>query len=467
MSVFVLDRSGLPLMPCSEKRARLLLGRGRARVHRLIPFAIRLIDRHAASSTFQPLQIKLDPGSKTTGVALVRINDQTSAASGEVQREAAVLNLFDLVHRGRQISEALTARRQMRRRRRSANLRYRAPRFSNRRKPEGWLAPSLQHRVDTISAWVMRLRRLAPVSGIAQELVRFDMQQMSNPDIAGVEYQQGTLAGYEIREYLLEKFGRECCYCGKKDGPLNIDHIHPKARGGSNKISNLALACIPCNTKKNASPIEQFLAHDPKRLAKVLAQVKRPLKDAAAVNATRWALFGTLKATGLPVVTGSGGLTKYNRHVLAVPKTHALDAACVGQVDALTGWRVPTLSIKCTGRGSYQRTRLDKFGFPRGHLMRSKSVKGFRTGDMVVATVPSGKKAGIYFGRVAVRASGSFNIQTGSAVVQGVSHKRCRLIQRADGYGYSRQSAHLSFQPQRHRFPPPAKAQGCPAINTL
>lgn len=438
MSVFVLDRSGTPLMPCSEKRARLLLGRGRARVHRLIPFAIRLVDRHAASGAFQPLEIKLDPGSRITGVTLVRINNQVSAASGEVQREAAVLNLFELLHRGRQISEALTARRQMRRRRRNANLRYRAPRFLNRgNKQRGWLAPSLQHRINTTGAWVARLRRLTPVTSIAQELVRFDMQQMDNPDIAGVEYQQGTLAGYEVREYLLAKFGRECCYCGKQDGPLNIDHIHSKARGGSNKISNLVLACIPCNTKKGASPIEEFLAHDPQRLAKVLAQVKRPLKDAAAVNATRWALFNTLKETGLPVTTGSGGLTKFNRHVLGIPKTHALDAACVGQVDTLTGWRVPTISIKCTGRGSYQRTRLDKFGFPRGYLTRERSVKGFRTGDLVKAIVPNGKKAGVHSGRVAVRVSGSFNIQKRDAVVQGVSYKHCRVVQRSDGYGYS------------------------------
>ena len=437
MSVFVLDRSGTPLMPCSEKRAKLLLARRRARVHRLAPFAIRLVDRHAASSTFQHLQIKLDPGSKTTGVALVRINDQVSAASGEVQREAAVLNLFELLHRGRQISEALTQRAAFRRRRRSANLRYRAPRFDNRRKTEGRLAPSLQHRIDTTCAWVARLRRLAPVTGITQELVRFDMQQMDNPDISGVEYQQGTLAGYETREYLLEKFGRTCCYCGKQDVPLNIDHIHPKAKGGSNRVSNLALACIPCNTRKGVRSIEEFLVADPKRLAKVLAQVKRPLKDAAAVNATRWALLNALKTTGLPVSTGSGGLTKFNRHILGIPKTHALDAACVGHVDAISGWRKPTLSIKCAGRGSYQRTRLDRFGFPRGYLMRQKSVKGFRTGDLARADVPTGKKVGIHIGRVAIRASGSFNIQTGSAVVQGISYKHCRILQRGDGYGYA------------------------------
>ena len=427
VAVFVLDRSGQPLMPCSEKRARLLLARGRARVHRLTPFAIRLIDRHAGTCSFQPLQVKLDPGSKTTGIALVR---------EDLDGGVAVLNLFELAHRGRQISEALTARRAMRRRRR-ANLRCRAPRFDNRRKPAGWLAPSLRHRVDTTEAWVARLRRLAPVTGIAQELVRFDMQAMDNHEIAGVEYQQGTLAGYEVREYLIEKFGRKCAYCDASDAPLNIDHVHPRASGGTNRVSNLVLACIPCNAKKGARPVEEFLAKDPARLARVLAQTKRPLKDAAAVNATRWALFNALKAMGLPVIVASGGRTKWNRHCHAIPKTHALDAACVGNVPALTGWRKPALNIKATGRGSYQRTRLDAYGFPRGYLMREKSVNGFRTGDLVRADVPKGKKTGVHTGRVAVRRTGSFNIQTGSDVVQGISHKHCRLLQRSDGYGYA------------------------------
>ena len=193
MAVFVLDNQGKALMPCTEKRARLLLARGRARVHRLVPMVIRLTDRQIASCDLQPLRLKLDPGSKTTGLALVR----------------------------------------------------------------------------------------------------FDMQALQNPEISGVEYQQGTL---------------------------------------------------------------------------------------------------------------------------------------------------PTLTLKATGRGSYQRTRLDKFSFPRGYLMRTKRVHGFGTGDMVRAEVPSGVKAGTHIGRVAVRASGSFNIQSyqdGQAVVvQGISHKYCRVIQRADGYGY-------------------------------
>lgn len=228
MAVFVLDKHKKPLMPCSEKRARKLLARGRARVHRLMPFSIRLVDREVRHSVLQPLKIKLDPGSKITGMALVRESEAVDENTGEVRTTVHVLSLFELTHRGRQISEALTARRQMRRRRRG-NLRYRAPRFFNRTKPKGGIAPSLQHRVDTTLSWVNRLTRLAPITGIAQELVRFDLQQIENPEISGVQYQQGTLAGYETREYLLNKWGRECAYCGVKNVPLQVEHLQPKA----------------------------------------------------------------------------------------------------------------------------------------------------------------------------------------------------------------------------------------------
>ena len=222
VAVFVLDKRKKPLMPCSEKRARKLLRSGRARVHRLIPFAIRLVDVDVANCALQPVRIKIDPGSKFTGI----------------------------------------------------------------------------------------------------------------------------------------------------------------------------------------------------------------------VNSTRWAMHQRLKATGLPVTTGSGGLTKYNRARLGIPKSHALDAACVGQIDVIQNWQQPVLSIKATGRGRYQRTFLTKYGFPRGYLMRSKSAFGFQTGDRVKAVVTTGKKAGTYLGRVAIRASGSFSIQTATGLVQGVHHRFCTLNQRADGYGY-------------------------------
>jgi 5-methylcytosine-specific restriction endonuclease McrA len=437
MSVFVLDKRGSPLMPCNEKRARVLLARGRARVHRVVPFVIRLIDRTADSCAFQRLRLKLDPGSKATGMALVRDAGVVDTATGEIQRGAAVLNLFELVHRGRQISEALTARRALRRRRRGA-LRYRAPRFLNRARRAGWLAPSLQHRVDTTLAWVKRVQRWAALSSLSSELVRFDMQALENPDIRGVEYQQGTLAGYEVLEYLLEKWDRQCAYCDASGVPLQIEHIHARARGGSNRVSNLTLACEPCNQAKGALLVEVFLAKDPKRLARFQAQARQPLKDAAAINAARWALARALKATGLPVELASGGRTKFNRTRLSVPKAHALDAVCVGEVAFAADWQRPTLQIKCSGRGCYQRTRLNKFGFPRGYLTREKQHFGFQTGDLVRAAVRSGKKAGLYRGRVAVRASGSFNIQAADGVVQGISHRHCRLVQRSDGYAYLR-----------------------------
>ncbi len=436
MAVFVLDKRKKPLMPCSEKRARLLLERGRARVHRMVPFTIRLVDRLQKDSALQSLRLKLDPGSKGTGMALVREKESVEPTTGEIVRTCTVLMLLELQHRGSAIRDALTQRRSFRRRRRG-NVRYRPARFDNRTKPKGWLPPSLQHRVDTVLAWVDRLMRWAPVTALSQELVRFDTQALQNPEISGAEYQQGTLAGYEVREYLLEKWNRTCAYCGAQNVPLTIDHIHPKSKGGSDRVSNLTLACTPCNQKKSNRDVAEFLAGDPKLLAKIKVQSKAPLRDAAAVNSTSWALFGKLKETGLPVEVGTGGRTKWNRHRLSVPKAHCLDAACVGRVDGLQDWQQPVLQIKATGRGSYQRTRLTRHGFPRGYLTRKKRHFGFRTGDMVKAIVTKGNKMGSYLGRIAVRASGNFNMQADSGLVQGIHHRFCKLLQRADGYGYS------------------------------
>jgi 5-methylcytosine-specific restriction endonuclease McrA len=438
MAVFVLDKHQRPLMPATEKRARLLLARGRAVVVKRYPFTIRLKDR--IGGQLQPIQIKLDPGSKTTGMAVIREQAAVAAETGDRLKPITVLSLFHLQHRGYAIGENLRARAGFRKRR-SYHLRYRKERFSNRKKPEGWLAPSLRHRIDSTLRWVDKIRRLAPVTGIVQELARFDTQKMANPEIQGIDYQQGTLQGYAVREYLLEKWGRTCAYCDKTGVPLQVEHIVARVKGGSDRVANLTLSCEPCNQAKNALPVEQFLQHDPARLHRLLAQAKAPLRDAAAVNSTRRALFKALKSTGLAVTTGLGAQTKFNRAQYGIPKSHALDAACVGQLDGIDNWNLPTLAINCMGRGSYQRTRLTKHGFPRGYLMRRKSVRGFQTGDIVKAVVTQGKKAGEYQGRVAVRASGSFNITTAAGVIQGISYRFCRLIARNDGY-------HYVFQPK-------------------
>ena len=282
------------------------------------------------------------------------------------------------------------------------------------------------------------MRKFTAIQAISQELVRFDMQLMRNPDIQGEEYQQGTLAGYETREFLLEKWGRQCAYCGIKDVPLQIEHIHPRAKGGSNSITNLTLSCEKCNTKKGTKDIKEFLRKDPSKLLKILIQAKKPLADAAAVNATRWSLFSTLKATGLPVETGSGGLTKFNRNQQSLEKSHWLDAACVGKsTPKLIIKGVKPLLITANGHGSRQSCRTDKFGFPSRYIPRFNFVKGFQTGDIVKAVVTTGKKLGEYIGRVAVRTTGSFNISTNNGLIQGINHKVCKSIHKKDGYSYS------------------------------
>ena len=187
------------------------------------------------------------------------------------------------------------------------------------------------------------------------------------------------MPGYEVREYLLNKCERKCAYCGVENIALQVEHIYPRAKGGSNRISNLCLACHSCNQKKGNKNIEQFLAKKPDIPKRILAQAKRPLKDAAAVNLTRWALFNRLKETGLPVVTGSGGLTKFNRTRLELPKSHWLDVACVGQVELLEVLTNKPLLIKATGHATRQICHTDKFGFPSRYVPRNKSVKGFQT----------------------------------------------------------------------------------------
>jgi 5-methylcytosine-specific restriction endonuclease McrA len=423
MSVFVLAQDKRPLSCTTSARARLLLSAGDAAVFRRYPFTI-ILKRPPSDGVIHPLRLKLDPGSKTTGIAL---------------NNEAGLVVFgaELQHRGQEIKNSLESRRALRRGRRNRKTRYRQARFLNRTKPEGWLAPSLEHRVFTTMTWVNKLRRLAPVESLSQELVRFDMQKIENPEIAGVEYQQGTLEGYEVREYLLEKWNRQCSYCDAKDIPLQIEHIHSRAKGGSNRISNLCLACESCNKKKNTDSIEKFLAKDPDRLKKILAQAKAPLKDAAAVNATRWALFEALKATGLPVEVGTGGRTKFNRTKQDLPKAHWIDAACVGTSGASVNiGDVKPLLIRATGHGSRQMCQTDKFGFPKSHRTGIKKHFGFETGDIVRAVVPSGKNAGIYVGRVTVRNRPGFVVTTSAGRIE-VHAKYLSVIQRRDGYAYS------------------------------
>ncbi len=424
--VFVLDTNKQPLNPVHPGRARMLLSQGKAAIFRRYPFTV-ILKEEVLTPKIEPLRLKIDPGAKTTGLALV--NDST----GEVVWVA------ELQHRGFQIRDALTSRRQLRRSRRNRKTRYRQPRFLNRTRPQGWLSPSLNSRVANILTWVKRLSSLCQVTAISQELVRFDTQQMQDAEISGIGYQQGSLAGYEIREFLLEKWNRTCAYCGAKDIKLEIDHVQPRSKGGSNRVSNLCLACVPCNQKKGNQEIKDFLKGLPDLLKQILGQAKRPLADTAAVNVTRWNLYEKLKETGLPVEVGTGGRTKYNRTIRGLEKTHYWDAACVGAStpEKLIASGIKPLLIAAKGHGTRQQCRTDKFGFAVRYCCRTKFHKGFQTGDIVKAVVTSGKKIGTYFGRVATRATGSFNILDKSGLVQGISHRYCKHIHKKDGYSYA------------------------------
>ncbi len=423
--VFVLDTNKQPLNPVHAGTARILLKEGKAAVFKRYPFTIIL---KAAIEKLQvhPLRIKIDPGSQTTGIALV------DDARGEVVFAA------ELVHRGEAIKHALDQRQTVRRGRRQRKTRYRKPRFRNRRRKEGWIAPSLESRVTNILTWVKRLRRICPIGDLSLELVRFDLQQMENPEMSGLEYQQGSLFGYEIKQYLLEKWERACSYCGSKDVPLQVEHIQAKANGGTDRVSNLCLACDSCNKAKGTQDIRVFLAGKPDLLARILAQVRAPLKDAATVNMTRWALYERLKQEGLPIECGSGGLTKFNRTQRELPKAHWIDAACVGKSTPhpLKLTRIIPLLISASGHGSRQKCNVNEIGFPCSKSKGAKKVKSFQTGDMVRAVVTSGTKQGSYMGRVLVRASGSFDIRTKKGRVQGISHRFCTPVHRCDGYSY-------------------------------
>lgn len=423
MFVFVLDTNKNPLNPTHPARARKLLNTGKAAVFKRYPFTI-ILKEEVVEPTNQGLRIKVDPGAKTTGITILR---------NEVVFWAA-----ELTHRGFQIRDAINSRRQLRRSRRNRKIRYRQPRFNNRCRDDGWLPPSLISRVNNILTWVKRLLRLSPIRAISIELVRFDTQLMQNPEITEIEYQQGELAGYELREYMLEKGKRKCAYCGATDTQLEIEHIMPKSKGGSNRVSNLTLSCTKCNQKKGNKPIEQFLKSKPVLLKSILAQAKRPLADTAAVNATRWKLFNCLKELGLPVETGTGGRTKYNRCRQNLPKTHWLDAANVGAStpETLKVLVSKPLIIKATGHGNRQMCGTNRYGFPIRDRENIKKHFGFQTGDIIKAVVTKGKKIGSYVGRVLCRATGSFDITTALGRVAGISHKYCSFIHRSDGYTY-------------------------------
>ena len=405
--VAVLDTNKNVLEPCHPAVARRLLKRGEAAVLKRYPFTIILQKAVPADEIVtQAYTLSVDPGSKVTGLAITTedaeivyaaelhhrgaqvkkaLSDRAGfrrgrrtrnlryrparwanrarkvpvltdegwtyqrAAKEEGNDASKTQNTFNRVswsqfrdkrYRWERLAQTKTNRRQ--------KQRWKRVRVEHQKRADnGWVAPSLMSRVFNLETWTRRLCKVYPITRLAIETVKFDLQLMKDPDIHGIQYQQGTLHGREIREYLLELTKRKCAYCGKNKVRLEVEHILPKARGGSSRPDNLTMACRPCNEKKGNLVGEALEAACGEDFAKKVKAAARKSKEglfkdtdtdtdtdtemahAAAVNTIRWKLFETLKATGLRPHCGTGGETAYHRNLAGLPKTHYYDAASV------------------------------------------------------------------------------------------------------------------------------------------
>jgi 5-methylcytosine-specific restriction endonuclease McrA len=295
--IYVRNMRGQPLMPTTQHTGKQLLQKGKATVVKRCPFTIQL--NYATGEATQPITLGVDIGFTNIGF---------SAKTDKLEVISGTLTLR------KDVSNKLAEKRRYRRTRRG-RLGYRPPRFDNRTRPEGWLAPSIQHRHDSHVRLVETLATLLPITYKKIETANFDTQKMQQPEITGVEYQQGELQGYEVKEYLLDKWGRKCAYCGNTDVPLEVEHIVPKSRGGTDRVSNLTIACRTCNLTKGDQTAEEFGYPD------IQQQAKTSLKAAAGINTIRWKLVEQLGAEHT-----YGYVTKYQRNKLGLEKSHVNDA---------------------------------------------------------------------------------------------------------------------------------------------
>ena len=405
----------------SNAEARILLRKKLAVIHKVYPFTIRLRDNSCGSDD-KTYTVKIDPGSKTTGIAIVDNKD-------------SVVMLAEIEHRGHIVKKNMDSRRAVRRSRRNRKTRYRPARFLNRTKPKGWIAPSIKSRADNVINFIKKYKKLININKVMIENVSFDVAQMSSDDnLVGIDYQQGPLYDTNLREFIFSKTNGRCSYCGAK--ATEIDHIVPRAKGGTDSTYNLIPACKSCNEKKSNLSLKEF----GKLMNKDFSHLKpkRLPKDAAIVQSARNYMIREITKLVSDATIHDSWLTKYNREQLGLPKEHYYDALSVGEVPSRFNFLTDkVLQISAKGRGSRQMCRVDKYGFPRTSAKASKIVEGFQTGDMVKAIVPKGPKAGEYLGRVAVRSRRKFDIKTKSGLVKDIWYKHFYLIQRSDGYLYS------------------------------
>lgn len=404
--VYVISKSGHPLMPTkNHAKVRILLKTKKAKIIKKCPFTIQLA--YDSSNYTQNITLGVDAGSKHIGLS--------ATTKDKVLFESDVELRNDIV-------DLLSTRRQNRRTRRSHKTRYRKPCFNNRRRKDGWLAPSVQNKVDTHLTVIQRVHEILPITKIIVEVASFDIQKIKNPTISGTEYQQGEqLNFWNVREYVLFRDGHTCqCCMGKsKDKILNVHHIEGRHTGG-NAPNNLITLCETCHTGFHKGTV------------KLIKTIKRGMsfRDATFMGIMRWCFYNKLKEIYQNVNLTYGYITKNTRIENGLPKDHYIDARCIsGNPLAVSDGSVYfQKKIRCHNRQIHKNTILK--GGIRKRNQADYEIKGFRLFD----TIKHKGNKYIIFGR---RNSGFFDIRTldGKKVNNGsVSCKKMRLIHPNSNY---------------------------------
>ena len=399
MLVYVLNQNGKPLMPCKPSKARKLLKQSKAKIVKLEPFTIQLL--HGSSGYKQEITLGVDAGSKMIGLSATTENNELYSA--EIQLRNDIVDL-------------LSTRRQNRRTRRN-RLRYRKPRFLNRvkSKNKGWLAPSIENKIQTHLTVVRNVYKILPVSKIIVEVASFDIQKIKNPNISGTDYQQGEqMSFWNIREYVLFRDGHQCH--GKKgcnNKILNVHHIESRKVGGDSP-SNLITLCEECHNDYHKGKLELNINRGQK------------FKDATFMGIMRWSFYNRLKELYPIVSLTYGYITKNTRISNSLPKEHRIDALCISgnlMVKRLDYFYF-SKKVRCHNR------QIHKANILKGDVKKLNQaqfeVKGFRLFDKIQY---QGKLYYI-FGR---RNSGFFDIRTldGTKVNKGsISCRSFKLIER-------------------------------------
>ncbi len=416
--VHVLSKTGQPLMPTkNHAKVRILLKQGNAKVTNRCPFTIRLT--YESTTHTQPVSLGVDAGSKIIGIS--------ATTEDTVLYEAEVTLRDDIV-------DLLSTRRENRKGRRYRKTRYRNARFDNRvhSKNKGWLAPSVQQKVDTHLTVVSKVCKMLPVSRITVETASFDIQKIKNPDIEGTDYQRGEqLDFWNVREYVLWRDGHtcQCCKGKSKDKILNVHHIKSRKTGGD-APNNLITLCETCHKGYHKGTVQL-----PKNIKRGMT-----FRDAAFMGIMRWSLYNRVKEIYIPlgveVHMTYGYITKNTRIANGLPKEHYIDARCIsGNPTAVSNGTVYyQKKVRCHNRQIHKNTIL-KGGYRKRNQI-DHTVKGFRLFDKVQY---KGQKCFI-FGR---RSSGSFDIRKldGTKVNAGAGYKRLKLIEPAKTLLTERRSA--------------------------